>query len=486
MAIILGGILLCFGLMQGMNDEYIGYAKAKCPVDGVDVTYGDVFNFYLGEPEWDYFESDQNKCIVEVSGISSIDNNKHILVQFAFVGVSSSNSITSSTNISVAYMEVNGQTCDANEAAENLNSIVQAYLVNKGLAKEDNAASDDLLEEDVLAKETNEGFEENQSKVYDGAGLFTEEEINDIQVMCVNSAKQTELDVVVVTTDDAGGKSSKEYADDFYDNMKFGYDQMSSGILFLIDMDNREYNISTAGKAIEYFDDDKLEDMISGLHDYMASGDYYTASREFISSVLETYGQAVNESVRESVFSYNALDYVSLGDYTNMDISVDLSNADTIGEDRLTDMAIQQSVRDNFKLNNFPPNLVDTVYGYYVAYYMNENDVSTMWELADLYEQTEDELHDEFMNSVVSEWTSEIILEAVADAENLQGTEEGLQEYISTRMLWDSVLSEEEYYSKNGMNEIDGKQYLKNCYKGTLALEWIKENANISYINAPN
>lgn len=497
-AIILGAVLLCLGLMQGMNDEYIGYAKAKCPVDGVDVTYEDIFNFYLGEPEWDYFESDQNKCIVEVSGTSSIDNDKRILVQFAFVGVSSSNSIISSTPIDVAYMEINGQTCTAEEAVENLNNIVQSCMVNKGLAKEDNATSSSLSEGNVPSKEINGEFEENQSKVYDGAGLFTEEEINNIQVMCINSAKQTELDVMIVTTDDAEGKSSEEYADDFYDNMKFGYDQMASGILFLIDMDNREYYISTAGKAIEYFNDDILEDMINSLHDYMVSGDYYTASEAFITAVTnfvlqggtssrsETDGQSVNGNVRDSVFSYNALDYVSLGDYTNMNITVDLSYADTVGEERLTNMAIQQSVRDNFKLTSFPPELVDTVYGYYVAYYMNENGVSTMQELADSFSETEDELHDEFMNSTVSEWTSEIILEAIADSEGLQGTEEGLQEYISTRMSWDSVLSEEEYYSKNGMDEINGKQYLKNCYKGTLAIKWIKENANISYINAPD
>lgn len=497
-AIILGGILLCLGITWGMKDDYIRYAKAKCPVDGVDMTYEDVFDFYLREPEWDYFESDQNKCIVEVSGVSSIDNDKQILVQFTFVGVSSSEGIISSTPIDIAYMEVNGQTCTADEAVENLNNIVQAYMVNKGLEAESNAAHGASLEEDGSAKETNTWFKENQSKVYDGAGLFTEEEVNDIQAMCIYSAKQTELDVVVVTINDAKGKSSEEYADDFYDNMKFGYDQMASGILFLIDMDNREYHISTAGKAIEYFNDDILENIINNLHDYMVSGDYYTASEIFITAVnnrvlygntssgLETDRQSVNANVQNSVFSYNALDYVTLGDYMNMNITVDLSLVDTVGEDRLTDMAIRQSVRDNFNVNSFPPELVTTVYSYYVAYYMNENDVSTMQELADIFNETEKELHDEFMDATTSEWTSEIILEAIADSEGLKGTEEGLQEYISTRMSWDSVFSEEEYYSKNGMNEIDGKQYLKNCYKGMLAIEWIKENVNISFINVPN
>lgn len=317
----------------------------------------------------------------------------------------------------------------------------------------------------------------------------------------ITNLQSCELSAALVSYDDLGEKAVGEYADNYYNEKGYGVGSDRSGVLFLVaakEDGHGEGYIYTSGKASLAITDTIIDTyMWPDLSAYLQNKEYNQAIRFFAeqsndlltlygNSGLETDGQSANGNMRDSVFSYNALDYVSLGNYTNMDITVDLSNADTVGEERLTNMAIQQSVRDNFKLTSFPPELVDTVYGYYVAYYMNENGVSTMQELADSFSETEDELHDELMNSTVSEWTSEIILEAIADSEGLQGTEEGLQEYISTRMLWDSVLSEEEYYSKNGMDEIDGKQYFKNCYKGTLAIEWIKENANISYINAPD
>lgn len=306
---------------------------------------------------------------------------------------------------------------------------------------------------------------------------------------------------VIIPHDELNGKTTEEYSDSYYWQNNIGVGSDKSGVLFLAAIDDDGHGdayVYTSGSAVSAITDDYLDnyfwtDMIPHIknREYKAAVDYFADQCSGLlalhgNSGSETDGQLVNGNVRDSVFSYNALDYVALDDYRNMNITVDLSYVDTVGEERLTNMAIQQSVRENFKLTSFPPGLVDTVYGYYIAYYMNENGVSTTQELANFFDETEDELHDEFMDITVSEWTSEIILEAIADSEGLQGTEEGLQEYISMRLSRDSVLSEEEYYSKNGMDVIDGKQYLKNCYKGTLATEWIKKNSNISYVNTPD
>jgi hypothetical protein len=132
--IILGGILLCVGISKGMDDEKIQYVKNKYLSDTVNATYDEIFNFYLTEPKWDYFESNQNKCIVEVSGESS-DGNNQIVVQFVFVGSSSSDSITSSTPIDIAYMEVNGKTCTSDEAIENMEAILQMYVEKENLTE---------------------------------------------------------------------------------------------------------------------------------------------------------------------------------------------------------------------------------------------------------------------------------------------------------------------------------------------------------------
>ena len=70
------------------------------------------------------------------------------------------------------------------------------------------------------------GFDSQEQKVYDDAGLLSEEERGELQEMLVAAAYDTKQDLVIVTTADSGGKSAREYADDFYDEHGFGYDPL--------------------------------------------------------------------------------------------------------------------------------------------------------------------------------------------------------------------------------------------------------------------
>ncbi|MCI8401506.1 MAG: TPM domain-containing protein [Lachnospiraceae bacterium] len=135
------------------------------------------------------------------------------------------------------------------------------------------------------------GYDKEDTKVFDQAGLLTKEEEEALQEDIVKAAKKLSLDVVIVTTDDAGGKSAKEYADDFFDENHFGYEKDDgSGILLLIDMDNREIWISTAGTAMETYTDRDVSNMVNNeVLPYMKQGDYYGACRKFIDAAVE-YG----------------------------------------------------------------------------------------------------------------------------------------------------------------------------------------------------
>lgn len=127
------------------------------------------------------------------------------------------------------------------------------------------------------------GFDSREQKVYDDAGLLSEEERGELQEMLVAAAYDTKQDLVIVTTADSGGKSAREYADDFYDEHGFGYEgEYGSGALFLIDMDNREYYISTAGSAIGLYSDVEIDDTLDALYDDMRDGNYGEACRDFV------------------------------------------------------------------------------------------------------------------------------------------------------------------------------------------------------------
>lgn len=163
-------------------------------------------------------------------------------------------------------------------------------------------------------------YDGSQSKVYDEALLFTEDEKDELQKMCVESAESTKLDVVVATIDDSEGKSSMVYADDFYDDMGFGYDQGASGLIMLIDMDNREIYISTAGIAIEYFNDNDIDNILTDMDDFMASADYFDAAVMFINDV-NNHVKYINSKYYDDVkpwFDGNYYDYAEFEDDTNI------------------------------------------------------------------------------------------------------------------------------------------------------------------------
>lgn len=134
------------------------------------------------------------------------------------------------------------------------------------------------------------GYSSLDEKVFDDADLLSGSEEQKLQEEIADLAEEMSLDIIIVTTDDTRGKSTRNYADDFYDEHRFGYEQDNgSGILFLIDMENREYYISTAGTAMEMFTDRDIENMLDDIFYDMSDGDYYGACREFLDGV-KSYG----------------------------------------------------------------------------------------------------------------------------------------------------------------------------------------------------
>lgn len=108
--------------------------------------------------------------------------------------------------------------------------------------------------------------------VVDNEELLTSYEASKLEDRLCQISDRWQIDVVVVTADSLDGKSARAYADDFYDYGGYGED----GILLLVNMQAREYWISTAGDCIG------MEDEISdSFAMYLSTGDYYDAFTDF-------------------------------------------------------------------------------------------------------------------------------------------------------------------------------------------------------------
>lgn len=122
-------------------------------------------------------------------------------------------------------------------------------------------------------------------RVFDMADLFTKEEKIDLEESVAEHRESTNLDIVIVTINDAEGKSSRDYADDFYDDNGYGVGEDHSGVLLLIDMDNRMAYMSTTGRAIQIFSDDEIQGITDRVASCLGDGEYAEGAQVFLNEV---------------------------------------------------------------------------------------------------------------------------------------------------------------------------------------------------------
>ena len=125
-------------------------------------------------------------------------------------------------------------------------------------------------------------------RVNDLANLLSLDEIESLEQELNILSETYQMETVIVTTNDAKGKTATAYADDFYDTNGYGYGDNWDGVLFLIDMDNRELAISTSGLSAKYLDDRRIDTLMDTIAPYLTDAHYYQGCITFINGV-ESY-----------------------------------------------------------------------------------------------------------------------------------------------------------------------------------------------------
>ena len=150
---------------------------------------------------------------------------------------------------------------------------------------------------------------ENPAKVIDGGELLSpaEESALTEEILAIGEAYQ--FDVVIVTENGLGGKTPREYADDYYDYNGYGYDSENSGILLLLDMEQRDWYISTTGSGIRAFTDYGIQVIGEKIVPDLSSGNYYGAFSLFLEQVDLFLAQA---AVGQPFDTNNRVDAVRL------------------------------------------------------------------------------------------------------------------------------------------------------------------------------
>lgn len=88
---------------------------------------------------------------------------------------------------------------------------------------------------------------ENFARIVDKAELLTDEAKNKLESKLDEISKRQKFDVVVVTINSLNGKTSTNFADDFYDFNGYGFGLNHDGVLLLVSINDKEWSISTSG-----------------------------------------------------------------------------------------------------------------------------------------------------------------------------------------------------------------------------------------------
>ncbi|MEH7237388.1 TPM domain-containing protein [Bacillus sp. JJ1562] len=140
----------------------------------------------------------------------------------------------------------------------------------------------------------------NTENIFDQANLFSETEKLELQEQTSMLSEQFQMDIRIVTTSNSEGKSARQYASDFYDSHGFGYGESEDGILYLIDMDNREVYIFTRDRIVDYFPDSTVEQILDHVYPFLTEEAFGDSAKAFLSDLEATMNEGISEGSTSS------------------------------------------------------------------------------------------------------------------------------------------------------------------------------------------
>lgn len=154
-----------------------------------------------------------------------------------------------------------------------------------------------LLALTLLGTITVQAAGSNLSRMEDYADLLDSRAESYVRNFLDELSEELEFDIVVVTTNSTGGKSSQAYADDFYDYNGYGWGDSYDGVLLLINMEYREWHISTTGYGMQAVTNSEIDYIGDEIVEYLSWGEYEDAFYAFANLIEDEVKHARDSEV---------------------------------------------------------------------------------------------------------------------------------------------------------------------------------------------
>lgn len=139
---------------------------------------------------------------------------------------------------------------------------------------------------------------ESEYKVYDEAGLLTDDEYYALEDKLESIADTYGHDVIVYTVDSLRGFSPNSYTEALREDLDAGID--GSGIIFMVSMEDRDYDVYSFGTMYnDIMIQNIIDDMTEEIQPYLTDGDYYTAFDKYADTVEYEIGQVLEYGPNE-------------------------------------------------------------------------------------------------------------------------------------------------------------------------------------------
>jgi len=165
-----------------------------------------------------------------------------------------------------------------------------------------------------------------------------------------------------------------------------------------------------------------------------------------------------------------------------------LENQASSNKDSDTYTAVQEYLLENCKVDIPEDYLTARVNDYEKQYVQNycDGDASKLEDyVSSQYNMTLDEVRQEWKSGMEKNISMEFITGAIAAKEGTELDEDGFSSYVQTLMSNNSLSSEDDLYKNYGYGDAAyGEKYLRQVYVDNLALQSVKDNADVT-VEAP-
>ncbi len=165
----------------------------------------------------------------------------------------------------------------------------------------------------LLSPTMNVYAQEDTDRVVDNDNLISESVEQELEVRLNEVAELYELDVVILTQYSIDGYDPMTYTSNYYEEHDLGMGTNDDGLILLLSLENKDWNINTVGFGDEAYNDYAIDQFENNILSFFSEGYYDEGFTRFV-TMIEDYSKEATEGVPYSYdHSYRDWTYYAIG-----------------------------------------------------------------------------------------------------------------------------------------------------------------------------